>query len=135
MSPVHSKWWSNVAKNALRRIGLLLPTGLPNLEVCRAIGPITPGGWLGTLTLFLVGLCPTGRHPFVRLALDGLAPIRRLVFCLARSQMRDWTADLQLFVTFRLRYVKRFLGRDRQIKDTSRGACGRGPFFLFKGVH
>ena len=31
--------------------------------------------------------------------------------------------------------MKRFLGRDRQIKDTSRGACGRGPLFLFRGVH
>ncbi len=79
---MHSKWWSNDAKNALRRIGFLLPTGLPNLEVCRAIGPITPGGWLGMLTLFLVGLCPMGRHPFVRLALGDLDPIRRLVFAL-----------------------------------------------------
>ena len=43
--------------------------------------------------------------------------------------MREWTADLQLFVTFRLSYVKRFLGRDRQIKGTSGGACGRGPLF------
>ena len=82
VSPMHSKWWSNDAKNALRRIGLLLPTGLANLEVCRAIGPITPGGWLGMLTLFLVGLCPMGRHPFVRLALGDLKPIRRLVFAL-----------------------------------------------------
>ena len=86
VSPKHSKWWSSDANNALRRICLLLPTGLPNLEVCRAIGPITPGGWLGMLTLFLVGLCPMGRHPFVRLALDDIKPIRRLVFALRRAR-------------------------------------------------
>ena len=34
------------------------------------------------LTLFLVGLCPMGRHPFVSLALGDLEPIRRLVFAL-----------------------------------------------------
>ena len=32
------------------------------------------------------------------------------------SQMRDWTAGPQWFVTLLLTCVKRFLGRDRQLK-------------------
>ena len=40
------------------------------------------------LTLFLVGLCPMGRHPFVRLALGDLEPIRHLVLPCAEPDAR-----------------------------------------------
>ena len=81
------------------------------------------------LTLFLVGVCPMGRHPFVRGALGDLEPIRRLVLPCAEPDARldSWPSMIR---NIPVKVCEAFPWTGSPDKRHIKGSLWEGSFFF-----